>query len=187
VTADEAYGQVKYLRVWLEDHDAWHVLVTKVNDTVITTGGAERRMDELIAALPARAWRRLSAGAGAHGPRDYDWARLPIRIGWRAGRGHWLLARRPINAPNDPGKIAYYICYGPRRSTLLDLARIAGTRWPRRGMLPTSQERSRPGPLPGPHLAGLERPHHVVHARPRLARRRENPCGKREPAQANQA
>ena len=125
VTADEAYGQVKYLRVWLEEHDAAHVLATKVNDTVTTTEGGERRVDELIAALPARAWRRLSVGAGAHGPRDYDWARVPIRICWRAGRGHWVLARRSVK---DPTEIAYYVCFGPRRSTLLDLARVAGAR-----------------------------------------------------------
>lgn len=126
VTADEAYGQVAYLRAWLEDHDAAHVLVTKVNDTVTTTDGDHRRVDELIAELPARAWRRLSAGAGAHGPRDYDWARIPIRSSWRAGRGHWLLARRKIN---DPSKIAYYLCYGPRRTRLHHLAWIAGARW----------------------------------------------------------
>jgi SRSO17 transposase len=70
VTADEAYGQVKYLRAWLEEHDTAHVLATKVNDTLITTGGGEARADELIAALPARAWRRLPVGAGAHGPRE---------------------------------------------------------------------------------------------------------------------
>lgn len=67
VTADEAYGQVKYLRLWLEAHDAAHVLATKVNDTLVTTGGREARADELIAGLPARSWRRLSVGAGAHG------------------------------------------------------------------------------------------------------------------------
>jgi SRSO17 transposase len=126
VTADEAYGQVKYLRVWLEDHDAAYVLSTKVNDTLITVEGTERRADQLIAELPARAWRRLSVGAGAHGPREYDWARIPIRIAWRAGRGHWLLARRSIA---DPSEVAYYVCYGRRRSTLLDLAWIAGARW----------------------------------------------------------
>jgi SRSO17 transposase len=126
ITADEAYGQVKYLRVWLEAHDAAHVLATKVNDTLGTTAGTEARADELIAALPGKAWRRLSVGAGAHGPREYDWARAPIRIGWQAGRGHWLLARRSITQPTE---IAYYVCYGPRRSTLLDLAWIAGTRW----------------------------------------------------------
>jgi SRSO17 transposase len=72
----------------------------------------------------------LSVGAGAHGPRDYDWARVPIRIGWASGRGYWLLARRKITDPGQlPGEIAYYVCFGPRRSTLLDLAWIAGSRW----------------------------------------------------------
>ncbi|MEV6648954.1 IS701 family transposase [Amycolatopsis sp. NPDC051371] len=126
ITADEAYGQVKYLRAWLEEHDAAYVLATKVNDLLTTIEGSERRADELIADLPGRAWRRLSVGAGAHGPREYDWARVPIRSGWRPGRGYWLLARRSIS---DPTEIAYYACYGPRRSTLLDLAWIAGTRW----------------------------------------------------------
>jgi len=126
ITADEAYGQVKYLRVWLEQHHVSYVLATRCNDDVITTDAGTGRADKLIAALPGRTWRRLSVGAGAHGPRDYDWARLPIRIAWAPGRGHWLLARRSIS---DPREIAYYICYGPRRSSLLDLARIAGSRW----------------------------------------------------------
>lgn len=125
-TADEAYGQVKYLRVWLEERDVAYVLATRCSDTLITTEGHQARADDLVAALPARAWRRISAGAGAHGPREYDWARLPIRIGWARGRGHWLLARRSIS---DPGQIAYYVCYGPRRSSLADLAWTAGARW----------------------------------------------------------
>ncbi len=44
---------------------------------------------------------------------------------WRPGRGHWLLARRNIST----GELAYYVCYGPRKTRLMDLARIAGTRW----------------------------------------------------------
>ena len=126
VTADEAYGHAKYLRVWLEERDMFHVLALRCNDTLITTTGGEWRADELVAALPAQAWRRLSVGQGAHGRREYDWARLPIRIAWRPGRGYWLLARRSIS---DPTEIAYYVCYGPRRSSLLDLARVAGARW----------------------------------------------------------
>lgn len=126
ITADEAYGQVKYLRFWLEQHDLAQVLATKVNDTLVATDFGQARADDLIAKMPAGSWRRLSVGAGAHGPREYDWARVPIRILWRPGRGHWLLARRSIS---DPTEIAYYVCYGPRRSTLLDLAWIAGTRW----------------------------------------------------------
>jgi SRSO17 transposase len=126
VTADEAYGQVKYLRVWLEDRGIAYVLATRRNDDMLTTDGRTARADELVAALPARSWRRLSAGAGAHGPREYDWTRIPVRIAWTPGRGHWLLARRSIS---KPAEVAYFVCYGPRRATLVDLAWIAGTRW----------------------------------------------------------
>ncbi len=104
VTADEAYGQAAYLRVWLEDRDAAHVLACKSNDTLITIDAHQARAAELVAALPARAWRRYCVGPGAHGDRVYDWARTPVRIAGRAGRGHWLLARRSIAT----GGIAYY-------------------------------------------------------------------------------
>ena len=120
------YGQAKYLRTWLEDQDVFHVVATRCNDTLVTTSGTGQQADVLVAALPERAWRRLSVGAGAHGPREYNWARIPVRICWRPGRGHWLLARRSLK---DPSEIAYYICYGPRRATLVDLAWVAGSRW----------------------------------------------------------
>jgi hypothetical protein len=49
-----------------------------------------------------------------------------VRPGWERGRGHWLLARRSLA---DPEEIAYYACYGPRRSSTADLAWVAGSRW----------------------------------------------------------
>jgi SRSO17 transposase len=125
-TADEVYGQAKYLHAWLEDRDVSYVLAIRRSDTLTTPAG-EQRADALIAAVPARAWQRLSVGAGAHGPRESGWARIPVRAAtWRPGRGNWLLARRSIS---DPGDIAYYACYGPRRSTVADLAWTAGSRW----------------------------------------------------------
>jgi SRSO17 transposase len=125
-TADEVYGQAKYLHAWLEDQDVSYVLAIKRNDT-LTTAGGEQRADALIAAVPSRSWQQLSAVAGAHGPREYDWARVPVRTGaWQPGHGHWLLARRSLK---DPGDIACYACYGPRRSTVADLAWTAGSRW----------------------------------------------------------
>jgi SRSO17 transposase len=125
-TADEAYGQAKYLHAWLEDRDVSYVLAIRRSDT-LTTASGEQRADALIAAAPARAWQRLSTGAGAHGLREFDWARIPVRTAARRpGRGHWLLARRSIS---DPADIAYYACYGPRRSRLADLAWTAGSRW----------------------------------------------------------
>lgn len=127
VTADEAYGQATFLRMWLEEHHIAHVLAVRRNDEVSGRDWQRHRVDALIAALPARKWRRISAGAGAHGQRLYDWARVEIRPVWDNGHGHWVLARRSIS---DPDEIAYYVCYAPARTTLTQLARIAGRRWP---------------------------------------------------------
>jgi SRSO17 transposase len=124
-TADEVYGQAKYLHAWLEERDVSYVLAIRRSDTLTTPEG-EQRADALITAAPAQVWQRLSAGAGAHGLREYDWARIPAQPRCRPGRGHWLLARRSIT---DPGEIAYYACYGPRRSSVADLAWTAGSRW----------------------------------------------------------
>jgi SRSO17 transposase len=129
-TADEVYGQAGYLRDWLEEHDAGYVLAIRSIDLVTTTDEDRVVVADAIAALPARSWRRLSVGAGAHGPREYDWVRIPIRTDWQPGRGYWLLARRSLtlNSKNEH-EIAYYACFGPRRSRLLDLAWVAGSRW----------------------------------------------------------
>jgi hypothetical protein len=174
-TADETYGQAKWLQAWLEDQDIWYVMAIRCSGTLTMPAG-ERRADELIGAVPARSWQKISAGAGAHGPREYHWTRIPVRTGWKRGRGHWLLARRSLS---DPGEIAYYACYGPRRSSTADLAWIAGSRWRGRRMLSAGQGRGRDGSLPGALLAGLVCPHHLVHARPGLARCQQGPGGKR--------
>jgi DDE superfamily endonuclease len=51
-TADEVYGQAKYLHAWLEDRDVSYVLAIKRNDTLTMTDG-EKRADALIAAVAA--------------------------------------------------------------------------------------------------------------------------------------
>src|SRR5207245_10608589 len=61
VTADEAYGQAKWLQAWLEDQDIWYVMAIRCSDTLTMPEG-ERRADDLIAALPARSWQKISAG-----------------------------------------------------------------------------------------------------------------------------
>ena len=124
-TADETYGQAKWLQAWLEERDIWYVMAIRCSDTVTMPEG-ERRADALIAALAPQCWQKISAGAGAHGPREYHWARLPVRAGQKRGRGHWLLARRSLA---DPAEIAYYGCYGPSRCSTADLAWTAGSRW----------------------------------------------------------
>ncbi|BEK89380.1 IS701 family transposase [Nocardia seriolae] len=129
-TADEAYGQNRDLRRWLEDQDVNYVMATRRDDPVTTRADRVERADVLIGELPGACWQRLSAGAGAHGPREYDWAYRQIEGTWARGRGHWLLARRALT-PNSKGEleIAYYLCYGPATSRLVDLAWTAGSRW----------------------------------------------------------
>ena len=129
-TADEAYGQAGYLRDWCEDHDVFYVMATRCDHQMTTRADRVARADVLVAEFGDRTWQRLSVGAGAHGPREYDWARRQIEGTWAAGRGHWLLARRSLT-PNSRGEleIAYYICYGPATARLVDLAWTAGSRW----------------------------------------------------------
>jgi SRSO17 transposase len=124
-TADEVYGQAKWLQAWLQDQGVFYVMAIKCCDTVTTSTG-EQRADELIAGLSPRCWQRISAGVGAHGLREYHWARIPVRRPWAPGRGHWLLARRSLR---DPEQIAYYACYGAARASTATLAAVAGSRW----------------------------------------------------------
>jgi SRSO17 transposase len=126
VTADEAYGQIGRLRLWLEEHDLAHVLAVPKSQMVISMDLRQRRAAPVIAELAESDWERLSCGDGAHGQRLYDWAALDIRPWREPGRGHWLLARRSIT---DPDEIAYYICYGPADTELAELVRVAGARW----------------------------------------------------------
>jgi SRSO17 transposase len=94
VTADEVYGGDARLRSFLEEQDLAYVLAVKTTQPLWAAsqqGPAEVPAHELVAGLPARAWRRLSAGDGAKGPRVYDWARVErTRPAGRAvGSGCW--------------------------------------------------------------------------------------------------
>jgi SRSO17 transposase len=128
VTADEVYGGDARLRAWLEQRDLAYVLAVKATQPLWAhgeQGPAEVPARQLVARLPARAWRRRSAGDGAKGPRVYDWARVGLtRPGW-PGRGFWLLARRRLT----DGELAFYACFGSARTTLAELVGVAGVRW----------------------------------------------------------
>ena len=133
VTADEVYGQDKRLRVWLEARRLPYVLATCCIDTVSTGDLRQRQVRVLVAEVPDAAWERRSAGAGAHGPRIYDWALVELLASPTPGWGRWLLARRAIptftDDPDEPPEIAYYVCAGPAVITLTELVTVAGTRW----------------------------------------------------------
>jgi len=130
LTADEIYGQDKRLRVWCEQHGLPYVLATRSNDTVATVDWRQRRVRALIAEVPAENWQRRSAGAGAHGLRLYDWARVELLAGFDPDWSRWALARRSIpQTPEETPELAFYVCAGPAATTLEQLVAVAGARW----------------------------------------------------------
>jgi hypothetical protein len=144
LTADEIYGQDNRLRVWCERHGLSYVLATRSNDTVATVDWRQRRVRALIAEVGESAWQRRSAGAGAHGQRLYDWARVELLAGFDPGWARWLLARRSIpQTPEETPELPYYACAGPAESTLEQLIAVAGGRW--RIENASRRPRTRPG------------------------------------------
>jgi SRSO17 transposase len=127
VTADEVYGVDPDLRAQLETLQLGYVLGVGCNRRVTVhgaRGGVRMRADQVAAGLANHCWTRYSAGAGAKGPRFYDWAFVALHPD--DGPGHrWLLIRRHP----EHGELAYYRCYAPRPVALTELVRIAGTRW----------------------------------------------------------
>jgi SRSO17 transposase len=97
---------------------------------VLAVTGAQRlglkSVADWLEDVPAKGWRRLSAGDAAKGPRLDDWAYLPYRSlvaqGWKTG----LLIRRKIG---QPGKRAFSLTLAPAATSLAELVRVAGTRW----------------------------------------------------------
>jgi SRSO17 transposase len=124
-TADEAYGQNRELREWCEQQDIAYVMATRKDHEVPSGLHTSTRVDQLIGRIRPGAWRRMSCGDGAHGPRVYDWVSAPIRATFPHGRRGWVLARHNITT----GETAYYVCFGPRGTRLRTLVKIAGARW----------------------------------------------------------
>lgn len=122
VTADEVYGADPNLRARLEARGIGYVLAIGCNRHVAVNDGRVRlRVDDIADGLGRRWWHRMSAGVGAKGPRDYDWA--AVAIGTTANR--WLLIRRnPCS-----GELAFYLCWSPQPAPLAVLIRVAGSRW----------------------------------------------------------
>jgi SRSO17 transposase len=129
VTADEVYGCDGKLRRALEARGQGYVLAVRSNESTTTWPPygppAQVRVADLAASVPA-AWRRLSCGEGAQGPRWYDWAAIPLRPALRTGWVHALLLRRH---PERADELAYYLVYAPDDTPLAELARVAGARW----------------------------------------------------------
>ena len=89
--------------------------------------------EEIAGALPASAWRRLSAGEGTKGPRLHDWAYLELadleadEYG-EGATGLWtrgLLIRRHV----ADGEIASFTTWCPAGTPIEALVAVEGRRW----------------------------------------------------------
>jgi SRSO17 transposase len=90
--------------------------------------GEARRVDEVIAALPATAWRRLTVAEGSQGPRVYEYAEIWV---WFSEEGlpgprERLLVRRSLG--QEP-ELKYHRSNAPAEVPLLKLAKVRATRW----------------------------------------------------------
>lgn len=125
VAGDEVYGADPRLRAAVRGHRLGYVLAVAANRRVPTHSGPIR-VDALPALIPTHAWQKHSAGAGAHGPRLYSWARFRLLAEEDTDTGvHNLLIRR-----NDvTGEHAYLRCYSPWPVPLRTLVAVPGQRW----------------------------------------------------------
>jgi SRSO17 transposase len=125
VAGDEVYGADPRLRALVRGHGLGYVMAVAANRRVPTHAGPIR-VDALPALIPAHAWQKHSAGAGAHGPRLYSWAwfRLLAEDDTDTGTHHLLIRRNDAT-----GEHAYLRCYSPRPVALRTLVTVAGQRW----------------------------------------------------------
>jgi SRSO17 transposase len=136
VAADTVYGVGDIEMAWRRAGKGY-VLGVKSNDPFRSWGKPRQvagTAKDISDALPASAWRRLSAGAGTKGERFHDWAYLELAdldggdynealAGQAWTRG--LLIRRKI----ADGDLAFFTTWAPQGTTIERLAKIEGHRW----------------------------------------------------------
>jgi SRSO17 transposase len=125
VAADAVDGSDYHFRFALEQHGLGYVVGVR-SDFAVFCGLRQVRVRTLLAELPSNAWHRLSCGAGAKGPRLYDWALVHTNSPKPGRYSRWLLIRRSISAPSE---VAYFACGGLPGVELRELVQVAGARW----------------------------------------------------------
>lgn len=128
VVGDEVYGHDGRLRQALEQRGQRYALTISAA-TDLWIDWTQREARQIIAAQPANAWERLSAGDGAKGPRVYDWTRGRVNHASSPAWERWLVARRSLVAPDDPRSTAYFLVFAPADTPLEEIVRVLGQRW----------------------------------------------------------
>ena len=126
VTGERVEGENRSRRRWLETQAPAQVLAVS-GQAYVWRAGRQHHGKTLRAGLGTEGWCRLSAGAGATGPRWEDWQWLaqaaPRPRDWRRG----LLVRRRLR---DPPALTAYVVLAPHAPpTLATVVQVAGSRW----------------------------------------------------------
>jgi len=152
VGGDSVYGDSPTFVQGVRQLGKWYVLDTSADARVWTTEpqvippeerpkpkrgrpctqplvlGEAQRVDAVVAALPATAWRRLTVAEGSQGPRVYESAELWVwfsEAGWPGPRER-LLVRRSLG--QEP-EWKYHRSNAPAEVPLRKLAQVRATRW----------------------------------------------------------
>jgi len=128
VTGDTVYGSNPKLRAGLEARSQAYALGVRSHEWV-EVSGQRVRVDRLAKGLPASQWQTLSAGAGAKGPRHYDWAVVPVSDPAPAGWQRWLVVRRSLPEAAVQEKLAYFLVFAKQATTLEAMVLAIGSRW----------------------------------------------------------
>ncbi|MCX5420903.1 IS701 family transposase [Streptomyces sp. NBC_00078] len=133
--ADEAYGQCRALRAWLEEHQVRYVLAIPKDEVLPLPDGRTRQARELWALVPEDAFERRSCADGAKGPREYDWAAVQLASVSTGLERHLLIRRSTVPNKKDRKtgalvrEIAYFLCHTHPGATVAELVVAAGQRW----------------------------------------------------------
>jgi SRSO17 transposase len=150
VTADSVYGDSPTFVQGVRGLGKWYVVDTSADARVWRTepavipAGAKgargrptakpqvttkpERVDEVVARLPAKAWRRLVVAEGSQGPRSYEYAALWVwfsEAGFPSGPER-LLVRRSLG---QQAEVKYHRSNAPAEVALEKLAQVRGGHW----------------------------------------------------------
>jgi SRSO17 transposase len=150
VTADSVYGDSPSFVQGVRGLGKWYVVDTSADARVwltepeVTAAGAKgprgrattqprvatkpERVDEVVARLPAKTWKRIVVAEGSQGPRIYEYACLWVWFseeGLPSGRER-LLVRRSLG---QQAEMKYHRSNAPAEVPLEKLAQVRGGHW----------------------------------------------------------
>ena len=126
VVADSAYGRSHAFRRWLEERRwAYALMVPKTH--AVRYQGRRQTAAKLVKRLPDDVWKTVPIGVGTPRADQQIWACLPLSEQSGPGMRHWLLIRR---SGDDGDDLAYFLACGADDTSMAELIRVCGVRWP---------------------------------------------------------